>query len=88
MKKSKHTEEQITFALKQQELGTPVEEVCRKMGVTNSTFYNWRKKYGGLNPSELRRLRQLEEENVKLKRLVADLSLDKAMLQDVLSKKL
>ena len=88
MKKSKHTEEQITFALKQQELGTPVEEVCRKMGITNSTFYNWRKKYGGLNPSELRRLRQLEEENTKLKRLVADLSLDKAMLQDVLSKKL
>ena len=88
MKKSKHTEEQIAFALKQQELGTPVEEVCRKMGITNSTFYNWRKKYGGLNPSELQRLRQLQDENIKLKRLVADLSLDKAMLQDVLSKKL
>ena len=86
MKKSKFTEEQIAFALKQQELGTPVEDGCRKMGVTNSTFYHWRKKYGGLNPSELRRLRQLEDENVKLKRLVADLSLDKAMLQDVLSK--
>jgi putative transposase len=69
-------------------LGTPVEEVCRKMGISDATFYNWKKKYGGLGPSELRRLKQLEEENVKLKRLVADLSLDKTMLQDVLSKKL
>ncbi|SFO45041.1 putative transposase [Nitrosospira briensis] len=58
------------------------------MGISDATFYNWRKKYGGLGPSELRRLKQLEEENVKLKRLVADLSLDKSMLQDVLSKKL
>ena len=88
MKKSKFTEEQIAFALKQAEVGTPVEEVCRKMGISDSTFYNWRKKYGGLGPSELKRLRQLEEENGKLKRLVADLSLDKAMLQDVLSRKL
>jgi putative transposase len=74
--------------LKQAELGTPVAEVCRKMGISDATFYNWRTKYGGLSPSELRRLKQLEEENAKLKRLVADLSLDKAMLQDVLSKKL
>lgn len=88
MKKSKFTEEQIVFALKQAEVGTPVEEVCRKMGISDATFYNWRKKYGGLGPSELKRLRQLEEENGKLKRLVADLSLDKAMLQDVLSRKL
>lgn len=88
MKKSKFTEQQIAFALKQAELGTPVEEVCRKIGISDATFYNWKKKYGGLGPSELRRLRQLEEENNKLKRLVADLSLDKAMLQDVLSKKL
>ena len=88
MKKSKFTEQQIAFALKQAELGTPVEEVCRKMGISDATFYNWKKKYGGLGPSELRRLRQLEEENSKLKRLVADLSLDKTMLQDVLSKKL
>ena len=86
MKRSKFTEEQIAFALKQAEVGTPVEEVCRKMGISDATFYNWCKKYGGLGPSELRRLRQLEEENSKLKRLVADLSLDKAMLQDVLSK--
>jgi putative transposase len=88
MKRSKFTEQQIAFALKQAELGTSVEEVCRKIGISDATFYNWKKKYGGLGPSELRRLRQLEEENTKLKRLVADLSLDKAMLQDVLSKKL
>jgi len=88
MKRSKFTEEQIAFALKQAEFGTSVEEVCRKMGIADATFYNWRKKYGGLGPSELRRLKQLEEENAKLKRLVADLSLDKAMLQDVLAKKL
>jgi len=69
-------------------LGTPIEEVCRKMGISDATFYNWKKKYGGLGPSEVRRLKQLEEENTKLKKLVADLSLDKAMLQDVLSKKL
>ena len=88
VKRSKFTEQQIAFALKQAELGRPVEEVCRKMGISDATFYNWKKKYGGLGPSELRRLKQLEEENVKLKRLVADLTLDKTMLQDVLSKKL
>ncbi len=88
MKKSKFTEEQIAYALKQAEMGTPVAEVCRRMGISDATFYNWRTKYSGLSPSELRRLKQLEEENAKLKRLVADLSLDKAMLQDVLSKKL
>ncbi|CBW77242.1 Transposase (plasmid) [Mycetohabitans rhizoxinica HKI 454] len=79
MKKSRYTEEQITFALKQAELGTPAAEVCRKMGISDATFYNWRQKYGGLGPSELRRLKQLEEENTKLKRLVAELSLDKSM---------
>ncbi|KWF18982.1 Hin recombinase [Burkholderia pseudomultivorans] len=88
MKTSKFTEEQIAFTLKQAELGTKVEEICRKLGISEATFYNWKKKFGGLEPSELRRLRQLEEENTKLKRLVADLSLDKAMLQDVLAKKL
>ncbi|BBE10447.1 MAG: putative transposase [Glomeribacter sp. 1016415] len=88
MKKSRYTEEQIAFGLKQAEVGISVDEVCRKMGISQATFYSWRKKYGGLGPSELRRLKQLEEENSKLKRLVADLSLDKAMLQDVLSKKL
>lgn len=69
-------------------MGTPIEEVCRKMGISDATFYNWKKKYGGLGPSEVRRLKQLEKENTKLKKLVADLSQDKAMLQDVLSKKL
>ncbi|AWV07940.1 transposase [Lysobacter maris] len=88
MKKSKFAEEQIAFALKQAESGTTVEEICRKMGISQATFYAWRKKFGGLGVAELRRLRQLEEENRKLKQLVADLSLDKVMLQDVLSKKL
>lgn len=88
MKKSRFTEEQIAFALKQAELGTAVAEICRKIGVSEATFYLWKKKFGGLGPSELRRLRQLEEENRKLKQLVADLSLDKAMLQEVVAKKL
>ena len=88
MKRSRFSEEQIAFALKQQELGTSVDEICRKMGIAEATFYNWKKKYSGLGPSELRRLKQLEEENAKLKRLVADLSLDKAMLQDVVKRKL
>lgn len=88
MKKSRFTEEQIAFALRQAETGTPVKEVIRKMGVAEQTFYNWKRKYGGLSPSELRRLKQLEEENGRLKKLVADLSLDKHMLQEVLSKKL
>jgi putative transposase len=88
MKRSKFTESQIVFALKQAETGVKVEEVCRKMGISEATFYNWNKKYGGLGVSELRRLRQLEEENFKLKQIVADLTLDKQMLQDVLRKKL
>jgi len=88
MKKSKFTEQQIAFALKQAENGISVEEVCRKMGISDATFYNWKKKYGGVGVSELRRLRQLEEENSKLKQIVADLTLDKQMLQDVLKKKL
>lgn len=88
MKKSKFTEEQIAFALRQAESGTVVAEVCRKMGVSEATFYNWKKKYGGLGVTELRRLKQLEEENTRLKRMVADLSLDKQMLQEVIQKKL
>lgn len=87
MKKSKFTESQIVFALKQSETGVKVEEICRKMGISEATYYNWKKKYGGLGISELRRLRQLEEENNQLKKLVADLSLDKQILQDVLKKK-
>lgn len=88
MKKSRFTEEQIAFALKQQELGTPVEEICRKMGIAQATFFNWKKRFSGLGPSELRRLRQLEEENTRLKKLVANLSLDKVMLQDVVRRKI
>ena len=85
MKKTKFTEQQIAFALRQAETGTRVVEVCRKLGISDATFYNWKKKYGGLGVSELRRLKQLEEENRQLKRMVADLSLDKQMLQDVLA---
>lgn len=88
MRKSRFTEQQIAFALKQAETGTKISEVCRKMGVAEATFYNWKKKYSGLGISELRRLKQLEEENRQLKKLVADLSLDKHMLQDVIAKKL
>ena len=86
--KKRFTEEQIAFALRQAESGIPVQEVCRKMGVTDVTFYRWKKKFAGMGVAELRRLRQLEEENRKLKQLVADLSLDKEMLQDVIRKKL
>ena len=88
MKKSKFTEEQIAFALKQADTGTKVSEICREMGVSQATFYAWRKKYGGLGIAELRRLKQLESENRRLKQLVADLSLDKEMLQEVIKKKL
>lgn len=87
MKKSRFTEEQIVFTLRRTELGTSVPEVCRKLGISDATFYTWRKKYGGISPSELKHIRQLEEENLRLKKLVADLSLDRAMLQDVLAKK-
>lgn len=90
MKKSKFTEGQIASALKQAEAesGTTVEEICRKMAISQATFYPWRKKFGGLDVSELPRLCQLEEKNRRLKQLIADLSLDKVMLQDVLSRKL
>ena len=84
MKRSKFSEAQVAFVLKQAEDGTSVGEVCRKTGISEATFYAWRKKYAGLMPSEMRRLRQLEEENAKLKRLVADFSLDKTMPQDAL----
>jgi len=87
VKKSRYTEEQIAYALKQAETRTPVAEVLRWMGISEQTFYRWKKLYGGLGVGELRRLKQLEDENRKLKQLVADLSLDKHILQDVLSKK-
>jgi putative transposase len=88
MKKSQFTDQQIAFALQQAETGTAVGEVCRKMGVSEQTYYRWKKRYGGLMPSEVRRLKQLEEENGRLRRLVSDLSLDKEMLQEVIRKKL
>ena len=88
MKRSRFTEQQIAYALQQQDLGTPVDEICRKLGIAQATFFAWKKKYSGLGPPELRRLKQLEEENAKLKKLVADLSLDKAMLQDVVRRKI
>src|SRR5210317_2123761 len=86
MKKSRFTEQQIAFALRQGENGTRVEEICRQMGISQTTYFAWKKKYGSLGVAEVRRLKQLEEENKKLKQLVADLSLDKEMLQDVLKK--
>lgn len=88
MKKTRFSEEQIAYILRQSEGGTPATEVCRKNGISEQTFYRWKKRYGGMGVPELRRLRQLEDENSKLKQLVADLSLDKAMLQEVVSKKL
>jgi putative transposase len=88
MKRNKFTDSQIAFILRQAEEGTAVAEVCRKAGISEQTYYRWRKKYGGLMPSEMKRLKQLEEENSRLKRLVADLSLDKEMLQEVVRKKL
>ncbi len=88
MKKSRFGEQQIGFVLRQAEEGTPIAEVCRKAGISEATYYVWRKKYGGLMPSEMKRLKQLEEENQRLKKLVADLSLDKEMLQDVIRRKI
>ena len=86
MKKTKFTDEQIAFALRQAETGTRAGKSAAKCGISEATFYNWKKKYGGLGVSEVRRLKQLEEENSRLKRMVADLSLDKQMLQEVLQK--
>jgi putative transposase len=87
MKTSKFSEEQITYALRQVEAGTPPANICRQLGVSEATFYVWKKKYAHLGGSELRRLRQLEDENARLKRVVADLTLDKEMLAEALRKK-
>ena len=87
MKSLRYSPEQVAFAMRQAESGTPVPEICRKMGIVEQTFYRWKKKYVGMGVADIRKLRILEEENRKLKQLVADLSLDKQMLQDVLRKK-
>ena len=88
MKASKFTDGQKAFIIRQGDEGTPVGDVCRKAGISQATYFNWKKKYAGLMPSEMKRLRELEEENGRLKRIVADLSLDKEMLQDVIKRKL
>ena len=88
MRKKRFSVEQIVAVLKQVEVGVPVAEVCRQVGIAEQTFYRWKKQYVGLQIDQVRQLKQLQEENGKLKRLVAELSLDKAMLQDVLAKKL
>ena len=87
MKKSRFSEQQIAMALRQAEAGTPVAEICRKLQVTEQTFYRWKRKYGSLGTPEIRELRQLRDENKKLKTLVADLTLDKHILQESLKKK-
>jgi putative transposase len=87
MKKPRYTEQQIALALRQVEQGTPATEVCRKLGVSETTFYHWKKRYAGMGVAELRRVKQLEDENRRLKQVVADLTLDKQILQEVLQKK-
>ncbi len=87
MKRSKFSEEQVAYALRQAESGTAVPDVCRQLGISEATFYVWKKKYAHLGVNEMRRLRQLEDENSRLKRLVADLTLDKHMLSEALRKK-
>ena len=88
MKASKFTDAQKAFIVNQEEEGTPVAEICRKAGISQSTYFNWKKKYAGLMPSEMKKLRELEDENRRLKKIVADLMLDKEMLQDVVKRKL
>ncbi len=88
MKASKFSEVQKAFILKQGADGVPVADLCRRAGISQATYFNWKKKYEGMTPPEMRRLKQLEDENAKLKRIVADLSLDKEMLQDVIRRKL
>lgn len=88
MKASKFTDTQKAFIVKQGDEGTTVAEICRKAGISPATYFNWKKKYAGLMPSEMRRLRDLEDENNRLKRIVADLTLDREMLQDVIKRKL
>ena len=87
MKRKRFSVEQIVAVVKQAELGTPVGDLIRKVGITEQTFYRWKRQYKGLESEQVRELKQLQEENTRLKRVVADLTLDKVMLQDVLAKK-
>jgi putative transposase len=87
LRKSRYSDEQIAAALRQAEAGTPIADITRKLGISEATFYAWRKRFGGLGTPEIRELRQLREENARLKRLVADLTLDRQVLQDVVKKK-
>ena len=88
VKASRFTEAHKAFILRQGEEGTPVAEICRKAGISQATYYSWKKKYGGLLPDEMRRLKRLEDENARLKKIVADHTLDREMLQDVIRRKL
>ena len=88
MKASKFTDAQKAFIIKQGDEGTPVAEICRKAGISQATYFNWKKKFAGLLPSEMKRLKQLEDENTRLKKIVADLTLDREMLQDVIRRKI
>jgi putative transposase len=88
MKASRFTDAQKAFIIRQGEEGTPVAEICRKAAIGQATYFNWKKKYSGMMPSEMKRLRELEDENSRLKRIVADLSLDKEMLQDIVRRKI
>ena len=88
MKASKFSDAQKAFVIKQGEEGTPVSEICRKAGISQATYFNWKKKYAGLLPTEMKRLKQLEDENGRLKKIVADLTLDREMLQDVIRRKI
>ena len=88
MKASRFSDAQKAFVVKQGEAGVPVAQICREAGISQATYFNWKKKYAGLMPSEMKRLRELEQENARLKKIVADLALDKEMLQDVIKRKL
>ena len=88
MKASKFTDAQKAFIIRQGDEGTSVADICRKAGISQATYFNWKKKYAGMMPSEMRRVRDLEQENARLKKIVADLTLDREMLQDVIKRKL